>query len=160
MKKIIRLTESDLTQIVRRIIKESSELSEIGDYDMNIITNNMGKVIESVNHNGYELSLVKFPMGKSISLTYNNKGYFKPNEQMKQSMEYSGRDILKIFRGLKPHIIEWVNKYGKLHVGSINKRRVDYYYNWLCDDLKCGDINKGPGMNKGETQYFFTINNI
>jgi hypothetical protein len=31
MKKVIRLTETDLTRIVKRVIKESNELTEIPD---------------------------------------------------------------------------------------------------------------------------------
>ena len=134
-----------------------SELNEIGDYDMDLISKNYGKVLESVNFEGYELSLVGFPMGKSLSLTFNNKGYFKPGEQMKQPTEYKGRDILKIFRKFKPYVLDWARKYGEIHVGSINKQRVSYYHNWLCGDLKCSDVNSTPGFNRGEMQHFFTI---
>jgi hypothetical protein len=147
----------NIKKIIREEIEENIKINEIGDYDMNIITNNRGKVIELINQSGYELSLIKFPKGKSISLTYNNKGYFKPKEQMKQSMEYSGGDILKIFRSFKPYIIGWVKKYGEIYIGSTNKQRVNYYHKWLCNDLKCGGINQNPGLNKNETNYYFTI---
>jgi hypothetical protein len=70
-------------------------------------------------------------------------------------MEYSGGDILKIFRSFKPYIIGWVKKYGEIYVGSTNKQRVDYYHKWLCNDLKCGGINQNPGLNKNETNYFY-----
>jgi hypothetical protein len=33
----------------------------------------------------------------------------------------------------------------------------DYYHKWLCNDLKCGGINQNPGLNKNETNYYFTI---
>ena len=157
MKKIIRLTESDLTRIIKRVINESNQLNEIGEYDMDMITKYWGNVIEKVNIKGFELSLVKFPLGKTVSLTFNDKGYFKPGEQKKQPSEYDGRDIMKIFRSFKPYIIDWIDKYDSFHIGSTNKKRVEYYHKWLCDDLNCGDIKMIPGFNPGEPQYSFEL---
>lgn len=157
MKKIIKLTESDLTRIIKRVITESNQLNEIGDYDMDLITKHGGNVIEKVNIKGFELSLVEFPLGKSVSLTFNDKGYTKPGEQKKQPSEYDGRDIIRIFREFKLYVKEWVDKYGLIHVGSANKKRVEYYYKWLCNDLNCGKVNEFLGFNPNEPQYSFEI---
>jgi hypothetical protein len=151
MKKIIKLTESDLKKIIKSVI------NEIGDYDMDLINQHEGKVIEQVNIKGYELSLVEFPMGKTVSLTYNNKGYFKPGEQNKQPMEYKGGDIVNVFKTLKPYIIDWVKKYNRIFVGTTNKKRINYYHKWICDDMECSRIMELPGFNPGEPQYSFWV---
>ena len=157
MKRIIKLTESDLTRIIQRVINETNELNEIGDDDMELITKNWGKIIEKVNIKGFELSLIRFPLGKIVSLTYNDKGSLGPGEQRKQPSEYEGKDIIRIFREFKPYIKDWVDKYGEILVGSTNKRRTDYYHRWLCGDLKCSKIHELPGFNLGEPQYSFQV---
>jgi hypothetical protein len=151
MKKIIRLTESDLKKIIKSVI------NEIGDYDMDLISQYRGKVIEQVNIKGYELSLIDFPMGKTVSLTYNDKGYSKPGEQNKQPMEYKGGDTVNIFKTLKPYIIDWVKKYGIIFIGTTNKRRINYYHKWICDDMECGQVIVLPEFNPNEPQYSFWV---
>jgi hypothetical protein len=158
MKRVVRLTESDLTRIVRRVIKESNELNEIGEFDMNIIQRHGGDVVESVNIGGFELALVHFKyVGYTISLTYNDKTYFKPESQKKQPTEYEGRDIVKIFRQFKPYVMDWIKKYKKISVGSTNKRRVQYYHKWICGDANCDEIKQYHDLHPGEPQYSFTI---
>ncbi len=50
MKKIIRLTESDLTRIVKRVIKEDNEEDEMEDMGMSItIRDIFDEVVESIN---------------------------------------------------------------------------------------------------------------
>ena len=160
MKKIIRLTESDLNRIIKRVINETNELNEIGDYDMDLITKNEGNVIEKENIKGFELSLIEFPVGKTVSLTYNDKNSLGPGEQRKQPSEYEGRDIVRIFRQFKPYIKNWVDKYGLIHIGSTNERRTDYYRKWLCDDLYCSPIRVRVGFNRNEPQYSFEVDKM
>lgn len=147
-----------IRKIIKQVITEERLLNEIGDFDMSAIKKYGGRVLDSINVQGYELALVDFGiMGKTISLTYNDKGYFQPLQQQKQPSEYKGSDIVKIFRQFRPKVQEWVNKYGSIVVGSTNKERVQKYRKWLCLDLKCSDIpvNKMP---HGELQYGFIIN--
>ncbi len=143
-----------------RVIKEElKKLSEISDYDKSVINKHNGRVIEIINQNGYELALVDFGgiVGKTISLTYNNKEYFKPNQQQKQPTEYGGRDFIKISKHFFGVIKEWVDKYGKLSIGSTNKQRTEYYHNWLCSKLTCGSFKEYGKLPHGESQYGFTI---
>jgi hypothetical protein len=145
-----------MKNLIRKIIKEEL-ITEIGDYDMNMIKTHGGKVLDSVNINGYELALVDFFQGKSVSLTYNDRGYSKPYQQQKQPSEYKGSDMLKIYRQFKLKVMDWAKKYGLMYVGSTNKSRVQKYHNWLCSDLKCSEISKQNDMPNGESQYVFTL---
>ena len=147
-----------IRKIIRQVITEERLLNEIGEYDMSIIKKRNGRVLDSINIHGYELALVDFDFaGKTISLTYNDKGYFQPLQQQKQPSEYKGSDIVKIFRQLKPKVSEWVRKYGRIFVGSTNESRVRKYYKWLCSDLKCTPIQKMMDTSYGESQYAFVI---
>ena len=147
-----------IRKIIKQVITEERLINEIGDYDMSMIKQHGGRVLDSINIQGYELALVDFGIaGKTISLTYNDKGYFQPLQQQKQPSEYKGSSIVKIFRQFKPKVQEWVSKYGSIVIGSTNAERVQKYRKWLCHDLKCSDIpvNKMP---HGESQYGFIIN--
>lgn len=147
-----------IRKIIKQVITEEGLLNEIGDYDMTMIKKHGARVLDSINIQGYELALVDFGIaGKTISLTYNDKGYFQPFQQQKQSSEYKGSDIIKIFRQLKPKALEWVNKYGRITVGSTNEVRVQKYHKWLCSDLKCTSVQKIGEMPHGESQYAFVI---
>jgi hypothetical protein len=147
-----------IRKIIKQVITEERLINEIGDYDMSMIKKYGGRVLDSINIQGYELALVDFGIaGKTISLTYNDKGYFQPLQQQKQPSEYKGSDIVKIFNQLKPKALEWVNKYKRITIGSTNESRVRKYHKWLCSDLKCTPVEKGPEMPHGESQYAFVI---
>lgn len=91
------------------------------------------------------MSLIDFGIsGRTISLTSDNKDYFKPKSQDKQST--NNQNIITSFRKMKDVINKWVEKYNNISIGSSNKKRAEYYHKWLSDTFTCTSI-KSFGIN-------------
>ena len=96
--------------------------------DLEKIETEGGKVIESSKIGVYELALVKFDWGLTISLTSNDKEYLVPQGMDKIPTSSSIKDVLPVMRQFINKTKEWINKYGEIYIGSANREKAKFYY--------------------------------
>ena len=125
------------------------KITEISQKNLDVITQNNGKIIELVELSGYDLVLIDYGHTKHVSLTFKDKDY----ESEKSATEYGGTDFVKIMRNFINIVLDWAKKYGKLVVGSGNRKRTEYYHKWLCDKMRCTTI-----WADGSKQTGFVVN--
>lgn len=132
-------------------------LKEIALNDLEKVKKHGGKVIDSFKIGNYDLTLVEFSWGKTVSLTSNDKEYFIPQGMDKTPTDNSPKDILPNLRQIIKKVGEWINKYGTLEIGSSNKRNTEYYKNWLGKEFNVGEIeDQGINPYTQTTEWGFT----
>jgi len=132
--------------------------NEIASSDLNLIHKYSGKVLEKYDISNYELALIDFGFaGKTVSLTSNNQPYWQQGAQDKKPSLNKKGDQISSIRKMIEIVKKWVNKYGRLTIGSDNKTRTKYYHNWFSKDMKCSDIFSG-GYNPLTNSEMFGFN--
>ena len=91
MKRVIRLTESDLTRIVRRVINERQQLTEqvVGDY-FNTMNSTFSSQIAAYVNAGYVLPVtLKLNSDGTISILWNNQVSYTTTSSLSQAITYN-----------------------------------------------------------------------
>jgi len=77
-----------------------------------------------------------------VSLTSNESDFTTYDSQIKRPTEQNPKDIINSTRKLIHQLKIWINKYGQLVVGSLNKKRTFKYHKLLMDyGFKVGEIS-------------------
>ena len=96
MKKVIRLTESDLKRIVKRVIKEDDD--EMGDSSITITVQDIFREVKDVlnDYDGYDESMRDMAMDLSEEILGRLKRFDLPELLANYITDYYGADIQDI----------------------------------------------------------------
>jgi hypothetical protein len=127
MKKIIRLTESDLTRIVKRIIRENEE-QQITDEVTNIILNNiskedlltLGKLYNSIGEDEFKDVVDSVIEGDTVSesIGFSKRGITVDTESEKDKLE-----VAKIITRLATTVLSLMT--GAVTINTLNPQHQD-----------------------------------
>lgn len=127
----ILITENQLKKII----------SEINDVDKAKLIEMGAEIVEECVIGPYNLMLVTYEDGEyEVGITTEDEPFATPESQRHKAMGDNIKNPKKLWFMIKNKLNDWLNAYGKLIIGSYNRKRVAKYHR-LCNMMNMDTSN-------------------
>jgi predicted RNA-binding protein with RPS1 domain len=101
--------------------------------DLEVLRQYGQRIVDEVESGPYSMILVVSQSGEyQVGLTSFQQNFTKPEHQQdKQSSPKEKKEIKQNFKKMVDKLTEWINKYGRITIGSFNLRKIKKYYSLL-----------------------------